>query len=563
MAYPFTFLQVYTVIAVMSFCQRVALGASTDSSTTSSPSSASTTVLTGSRGSTTSAAQYPSSNLSTPSLPSIPSTLRKAAGSNSASVSLTSVKPLPSKPTVPVSGRTVTPSELASLDLNVLSPDTFASPTSTSSSSLWWPSNSSAPYLSASSIFDVNETAPSSANTSSLSASASAAVRRRFDRSMSTSSSITSSSSSYFSDSTVSTGISSILSDELSSDVSKRADSEISDMIHRLISGDGLDYEPKSMAVRRNSHGSVDDDEDDMLFATEVDTSSVRQIRANNEDYLASRRSLLTSSVLNLPKTLSKLDSPSVLSSSSPEQSTSVSSDASPASTHTFNSSGTPNTIITTSSVSPIRAKRAGSHSSEPASITIPAEKNSYEEDFEAEFMRNREMLVRKGMTFSKTSSYRLGDSHSRIMNDSQTAMRFEKHAANAYKSLASNPRLSAQLLEASLGQGSRFEIHDSGVMLSPDMSSDTSGGATPSGNRILDADEDDEDEVVSGIRLHEQLGAMEMDIDADIDIDIDIDGNTELFAGLDTVYPTTIDEDPFTFLEVGGNEIVESAVGW
>ncbi|KAK7207082.1 hypothetical protein BZA70DRAFT_3425 [Myxozyma melibiosi] len=296
-------------------------------------------------------------------------------------------------------------------------------------------------------------------------------------------------------------------------------------MIHRLITGDGVPYEPKSMEVRRSSLASLEDEEDEMLFATEIDTSSVRQLRGgNSKDLAESKRSLLTSSIIKpnigvssanaSSSSASTLQDPirSALATSSPAASTSsspYSNAPSPVSTP-YSA-----TTATTAAATPIPSPKPNYRyrgSSEPASITIPAEKNSYEEDTEAEFMRNRELLVQKGVC-----STTAGKTH--------RAHPFGKSNA------------------------------DSGIIFASALTSGTPSGSTTRAGRVFG--EDEGDEMISSTTSHDEIRSMDIDIDADID---DINGSSEaLFGDLDSLGVNIDDDDPFTFLDVGGNEVVES----
>ncbi|KAK9429435.1 hypothetical protein V1505DRAFT_347180 [Lipomyces doorenjongii] len=353
----------------------------------------------------------------------------------------------------------------SAFDLNILSPDAFSLPAA--SSDIWWPRLDDSSSIG---LYDSDISISSSA--SSTLASASAAARRNINRASSTSSLSSSlSSSTYISDSTISTAVSSIVIDEepeFDSELGKRAESEISDMIHRLITGD-------------DKRDAVDEDEDEMLFAAPTDTSSVRQSRAGSEGARprAQKRDPL--------RQLFSISS-SISPKSQPKQS---------------ESTATP--------IPSPRPGAAGGNSaraaSEPASITIPAEKNSFEDESEKDFILNRALLVKKGLGKTKTS----------------------KHHAFA--------RFSSSTTDAITYADNTTEIAISGVI-----------------NEDLFA-EDDDDEMISSTTSHESGS-------------IDIDGTSDvLFGGLDDLGLVDDEQDPFTFLDVvggtTGNEVVESTVGW
>ncbi|KAK9371342.1 hypothetical protein V1509DRAFT_614381 [Lipomyces kononenkoae] len=247
----------------------------------------------------------------------------------------------------------------SAFDLDILSPDAFALPAP--SSDIWWPR-----LEGESSIGLYDSDISISSSTSSTLASASADARRKFDRASSTSSLSSSlSSSTYFSDSTISTAISSIVIDEepeFETEPGKRGESEISDMIHRLITGDD---KPRSVD---------DEDEDEMLFAAPTNTSSVRQSRAESEGVRPQKRDPL-------------------------RQLFSISSSI----------STKPQIKRSESTATPIPSPKPGMGmraASEPASITIPAEKNSFEDESEKDFILNRELLVKKGLGKTKTGKH-------------------------------------------------------------------------------------------------------------------------------------------------------------
>lgn len=320
------------------------------------------------------------------------------------------------------------------------------------------------------------------------------------------------------------------------------------------------------MEVRRSSLASLDDEEDDMLFATEIDTSSVRQLRGgNSEDARNARRNLLNSSILkpNLGASMSASMSASTSSNDSSNDSNNNNNNtngsninvninntsqdpvhsifgipsptaSTASSTHSNISSPTSTSIqysasyaaTTTAAVAtPILSPRPHTFnrsSSEPASITIPAEKNSYEEDAEAEFIRNRELLVRKGVHTV---------THNKLPHSTKKAFHSYSH--------------------------STIEPHDSGIIISSGLASGNSSASATPGARIFG--DDDDDEMISSTTSHDEIRSMDIDIDADIDIN----GNSDaLFGGLDSFGINLDDEDPFTFLDDGGNEVVES-VGW
>ncbi|KAK9330295.1 hypothetical protein V1520DRAFT_340806 [Lipomyces starkeyi] len=354
-------------------------------------------------------------------------------------------------------------------DLNILSPDAFSLPAA--SSDIWWPRLDDSSSIG---LYDSDINISSSA--SSTLASASAAARRNLDRASSTSSLSSSlSSSTYFSDSTISTAVSSIVIDEepeFDSELGKRAESEISDMIHRLITGD----------VKRDA---VEEDDDEMLFAAPTDTSSVRQSRAGSEGARprAQKRDPL--------RQLFSISS-SISSKSQPKQSESTA------------------TQIASPEQGPA-GMAFGRAASEPASITIPAEKNSFEDESEKDFILNRALLVKKGLGFAKTT----------------------KHHAPY--------RFSSSTTDVITYTDNAAEIAISGVI-----------------NEDLFA-EDDDDEMISSTTSHES---------GSIDIDVDVDGTSDvLFGGLDDLGLVDDEQDPFTFLDVvggaTGNEVVESTVGW
>ncbi|KAK9246075.1 hypothetical protein V1506DRAFT_536193 [Lipomyces tetrasporus] len=351
----------------------------------------------------------------------------------------------------------------SAFDLDILSPDAFSLPAP--SSDIWWPRLDDSSSVG---VYD-SDISISSSSSSTL-ASAAAAARRNLDRASSTSSLSSSlSSSTYFSDSTISTAVSSIVIDEepeFDSGPAKRVESEISDMIHRLITGD-------------DKRQPVDDeDEDEMLFATPTDTSSVRQTRAESEG--ARPRAQKQDSLRQLFSISSSISSKAQLKSSE--------------------STATP-----ISAPNPGKSARAAS---EPASITIPAEKNSFEDESEMDFILNRELLVKKGLGRAKASKHHVPAQFSSSTSDVTTAVDHSERAI-------------------------------SGII-----------------NEDLFA-EDDDDEMISSTTSHES-GSM----------DVDIDGTSGgLFGGLDDFGLADDEQDPFTFLDVvggtSGNEVVESAVGW
>ncbi|KAK9324277.1 hypothetical protein V1517DRAFT_318264 [Lipomyces orientalis] len=351
----------------------------------------------------------------------------------------------------------------SAFDLDILSPDAFSLPAP--SSDIWWPRLDDSSSVG---VYD-SDISISSSSSSTL-ASAAAAARRNLDRASSTSSLSSSlSSSTYFSDSTISTAVSSIVIDEepeFDSEPAKRVESEISDMIHRLITGD-------------DKRQPIDDeDEEEMLFATPTDTSSVRQARAESEG--ARPRAQKQDSLRQLFSISSSISSNAQLKSSE--------------------STATP-----IPSLNPGKSARAAS---EPASITIPAEKNSFEDESEMDFILNRELLVKKGLGKSKVSKHHVPAQFSTSTSDVTTAVDHSERAI-------------------------------SGII-----------------NEDLFA-EDDDDEMISSTTSHES-GSM----------DVDIDGTSGgLFGGLDDFGLADDEQDPFTFLDVvggtSGNEVVESAVGW
>ncbi|KAK9373701.1 uncharacterized protein V1513DRAFT_448397 [Lipomyces chichibuensis] len=357
----------------------------------------------------------------------------------------------------------------SAFDLNILSPDAFSLPAA--SPDIWWP------RLDDSSSIDLYDSDIGiSSSASSTLASASAAARRNLDRASSTSSLSSSfSSSTYFSDSTISTAVSSIVIDEepeFDSELGKRAESEISDMIHRLITGD----------VKRDP---VDEEEDEMLFAAPTDTSSVRQSRAVSEGARprAQKRDPL--------RQLFSISS-SISSKSQPKQAESTA------------------TPIPSPKPGPANGI-SGRAASEPASITIPAEKNSFEDESEKDFILSRALLVKKGLGKTKTSKHH---AFSRFPTSTADAISYADNAA---------------------------EIAISGVI-----------------NEDLFA-EDDDDEMISSTTSHES---------GSIDIDVEVDGTSDvLFGGLHDLGLVDDEQDPFTFLDVvggtTGNEVVESTVGW
>ncbi|KAK9386889.1 hypothetical protein V1515DRAFT_536684 [Lipomyces mesembrius] len=355
----------------------------------------------------------------------------------------------------------------SAFDLNILSPDAFSLPAA--SSDIWWPRLDDSSSIG---LYDSDISISSSASSSTL-ASASAAARRNLDRASSTSSLSSSlSSSTYFSDSTISTAVSSIVIDEepeFDSELGKRAESEISDMIHRLITGD-------------DKRDAVDEeDEDEMLFAAPTDTSSVRQSRAGSEGARprAQKRDPL--------RQLFSISS-SISPKSQPKQSESTA------------------TPIPSPKQAAAWANSARA-ASEPASITIPAEKNSFEDESEKDFIINRALLVKKGLGKTKTSKHH---ALSRFSSSTTDAITYADNAA---------------------------EIAISGVI-----------------NEDLFA-EDDDDEMISSTTSHES-GSIDMDGTSDV-----------LFGGLDDLGLVDDEQDPFTFLDVvggtTGNEVVESTVGW
>ncbi|KAK9359534.1 hypothetical protein V1504DRAFT_457871 [Lipomyces starkeyi] len=438
-------------------------------STASTPSSASTSTH---ASSVASPVPDPVSGPAT-SVASPPSSAPSAAAAGSTATPATPLRHTGSRRQGIAIPHTIPQSESAGFssgfDLNILSPDAFSLPAA--SSDIWWPRLDDSSSIG---LYDSDISISSSA--SSTLASASAAARRNLDRASSTSSLSSSlSSSTYFSDSTISTAVSSIVIDEepeFDSELGKRAESEISDMIHRLITGD----------VKRDS---VEEDDDEMLFAAPIDTSSVRQSRAGSEG--ARPRTQKRDPLRQLFSISS-----SISFKSQPKQ---------PESTAT--------------QIASPEQGQAGGHSaraaSEPASITIPAEKNSFEDESEKDFILNRALLVKKGLGFAKTS----------------------KHHAPY--------RFSSSTTDAITYADNAAEIAISGVI-----------------NEDLFA-EDDDDEMISSTTSHES---------GSIDIDVDVDGTSDvLFGGLDDLGLVDDEQDPFTFLDVvggaTGNEVVESTVGW
>ncbi|KAK9239023.1 hypothetical protein V1525DRAFT_399570 [Lipomyces kononenkoae] len=351
----------------------------------------------------------------------------------------------------------------SAFDLDILSPDAFSLPAP--SSDIWWPRLEDSSSIG---LYDSDISISSSA--SSTLASATAAARRNFDRASSTSSLSSSlSSSTYFSDSTISTAISSIVIDEepeFEAEPGKHGESEISDMIHRLIAGDD---KPRSVD---------DEDEDEMLFAAPTNTSSVRQSRAESEGVRQQKRDPL-------------------------RQLFSISSSISPK--PLFKRSESTATRIP--SPKPGLGPRAAS---EPASITIPAEKNSFEDESEKDFILNRELLVKKGLGKTKTSKHH------------------------------SSTRFSSSSMDHITSTDSAVDVVAISGIINEDLFA-----------------EDDDAEMISSTTSHES-GSMDIDVEGTSDV---------LFGALDDLGLVEDEQDPFTFLDVDGsatgNEVVESTIGW
>ncbi|KAK9447642.1 uncharacterized protein V1518DRAFT_420038 [Limtongia smithiae] len=382
-------------------------------------------------------------------------------------------------------------------------------------------------------------------------ATAAAAARRRIDRSLSSSSSSSLSSSmsstAYFSDSTISTGVSSILMDD-SFESSKRVDADISDMIHRLITGDESTYPThRSIEMRRNSLASIEDEDEEMLFATETDTTSVRRARAMALD--GRRKNLADASKQAPLRALLAISPPSsvITSSSSAKSSPSVMSPDS-----------TPAPFTAASAPIPLPRMSLSRSNSEPASITIPAEKNSFEDEFETDFFLNREMLVQKGIR-PVTGNVR------------RSTPQLEKSgllgAAGKVIGLASStrqlhPKIEIQDTEISSDLSSHF-----GIVLPSSSLSSPASAQTPSvasnGRLVFSSAQggaDVEDDEMTSTSQDEEVGSMDIDIDIDA---ADVDPSDSLFGGFERFGTGAIEDDPFTFLDIGGNEVVESTIGW
>ncbi|KAK9467656.1 hypothetical protein V1512DRAFT_261674 [Lipomyces arxii] len=270
-------------------------------------------------------------------------------------------------------------------DIDALSPGAFSLPSG--ASDLWWP-NMDSSAASTPSVPPLYESDISIDSSSSSLSSASLAAHRRLDRASSSTSSLSSSiaSSAYFSDSTISTAISSIVINEEPSEFETgsgkfNGESDISEMIHRLITGDG------PLRERSSSIGSFEEDDEEMLFATPSDTTSVRKSRAGSDD--------TTMADARVQPRQTKPDPLRALFAMTPASLSSISSSTKPSDQESSpQTEGTPASTPGT----PIPMKSVNRSMSEPASITIPAEKNSFEDDTESEFILNREMLVRKGL---------------------------------------------------------------------------------------------------------------------------------------------------------------------
>ncbi|KAK9480474.1 hypothetical protein V1514DRAFT_325515 [Lipomyces japonicus] len=385
---------------------------------------------------------------------------------------------------------------------NILPPDAFSLSStissSTSSPDLWWRSNTDLP----SSLFDHD----SLSSSSSLSA-ASIAARRRLDRASSSSSSSMSSSSTYLSDSTTSTAISSIVIDEdsplsttsnicysssnsssSSSSASIKVESEISDMIHRLITGNS-EESSRNMASSGDDDyddeldelDDADDDDDDELLFASVHRESKSQGRAISVGPKIGSR-------IDPNKKKDPLHQLFAMSASSK-----------------LSTARLPSTELSSSSehASTTGATQLNRSASEPASITIPAEKNSYEDD-DTDFIISRELLVRKGVV--------VGQGHATV---------------------GSSDRKSSNLLHGVVTDNSirGFGTHSRSSFFAVDDDADVISGTTDDSNIM----ELDDTEVLFGGGLGD-LGLLE-------------------------------DNDPFTFLDVietnGSNEVVESSVGF
>ncbi|KAK9455603.1 hypothetical protein V1511DRAFT_303908 [Dipodascopsis uninucleata] len=266
-------------------------------------------------------------------------------------------------------------SSYASFDIDQLSPDTFFS---SSSNDMWWPKaldeesassttlgSSSGSAIRSSSVSGMSlETSLSvaeknggrrlsvSATPGSASSCAAVSARRRLDRETSASSlSSSMSSSAYFSDSTISTAVSSITIDEEPSIPSgnKSTETEISEMIHRLITGDDSGSEVRPGFI-------VAEDDDDALFASVVPTTEHKN--TPNMD---------TRPIRKKPDPLHALFAISSPTSKSASRNGSENS-----------------SVIDRTSVS--------RGTSVPASITIPAEKDVFDDESESDFALSREL---------------------------------------------------------------------------------------------------------------------------------------------------------------------------